>query len=68
MKPIICIGTADGIEVNAFFSTMYRNGEKIERPCVEIRGANGIQMHLSKVEGLIDLLQEAVAYWKDEGY
>jgi hypothetical protein len=66
MNPIACIGTANGIEVNAFYSTMFRDGEKIERPCVEIRGAVGIQMHLSKVEGLIELLQEAIEYWREE--
>jgi len=66
MKPVVCIGIHQGIEVNAFYSTMVKDGKKIERPCVEIRGAAGIQMHLSKVEGLIELLQEAIAYWHEE--
>lgn len=67
MKPIVCIGTHEGIEVNAFYSTMIRHdGQRIERPCVEIRGSVGIQMHLSKVEGLIELLQEALEYWREE--
>jgi len=68
MNSIVCIGVSNGIEVNAFYSTMVKDGKKIERPCVEIRGANGIQMHLSKVEGVIELLQEALEYWREEGH
>lgn len=66
INPIVCIGTANGIEVNAFTSTYKSDGVWHKRPCVEIRGMNSVQMLLPTVEAVIDLLQEALAFWREE--
>jgi hypothetical protein len=62
LDDIICIGVVKDIEVNVYAN----KGGK--RPCVELRRHNGVQMHLSEVEDVIDLLSEAVAFWKEEGF
>ena len=66
MDGIVCIGTAGGIEVNAFVSKYKADGTWHNRPCVEIRRMNSVQMHLSEVRAVIDLLEEAVAHWQEE--
>jgi len=66
MHPIICIGTTNGIDVNAFTSSYKADGVWHNRPCVEIRRMNSVQMRLPDVEAVIDLLQEALAYWQEE--
>jgi hypothetical protein len=69
MKPIVCIGTINhNTEVNAYYSTMHKDGKKIERPCIEIRKMNSVQMLLQDVRPLIDLLEEAIAHFQEEGY
>jgi hypothetical protein len=62
LDDIVCIGVVKDIEVNVYAN----KGGK--RPYVELRRHNGVQMHLSEVEDVIDLLSEAVAFWKEEGF
>jgi len=66
MRPIICIGTTNGIDVNVFTSSYKADGTWHPRPCVEIRRMNSVQMLLPEVEAVIDLLQEALAFWREE--
>ena len=63
----ICIGTSNGIDVNVYYTTSWQGSWATRTPCVEIRRMNSIQMRLSEVEALIDLLQETLAYWQEEG-
>jgi hypothetical protein len=67
IRPIVCIGETNGIEVNVFASNYKADGVWYVRPCVEIRRMNSVQMLLPDVEAVIDLLQEALAYWQEEG-
>jgi len=66
MTEIICIGTCNGIDVNAYYSSYRKDGEWIQRPIVEIRRMNSVQMLLPEVEAVIDLLQEAMAHFREE--
>lgn len=66
MDDIVCIGTTNGIDVNAYYTTSWHKGTPIKIPCVEIRRMNSVQMRLPEVEILIDLLQEAMAHWREE--
>ena len=68
MDDIICIGTTNGIDVNAYYSSYRKDGEWIQRPIVEIRRMNSVQMVLPEVETVIDLLQEAMAHFREESY
>ena len=67
INPIVCIGTTGSIEVNVFTSTYKSDGVWHKRPCVEIAKVNSVQMRLMEVEAVIDLLQEAIAFWREEG-
>ena len=66
-RAIICIGTANGIDVNVFTSSYKSSGMWHHRPVVEIRRASSVQMLLPEVEAVINLLQEALAFWQEEG-
>jgi hypothetical protein len=66
-KRIVTIGTTSGIDVNVFYAASYSNNVVSKMPIVEIRRANSIQMRLAEVEAVIELLQEALAYWREEG-
>jgi len=65
MDEVICIGVVNGIEVNAVNARYKANGTWRDQPCVEIRRANGVRMLLPELEMVIDLLQEALAYWQE---
>lgn len=69
LKKVVCIGTHNGIDVNAFTSSYKDHGGVWHhRPCVEIRKANSVQMLLPDVWEVINLLEEAVAFWQEESY
>ena len=59
---IVCIGTASGVEVNAYYS-----GTNWNVPVVEVLCHGRVAMTLAQTEGAIDLLQEALAHWQEEG-
>ena len=66
-KRIVTIGTTNGIAVNAYYVSNWCRGELVGGvPVVEICRASTIQMRLPEVEAVIDLLQEALAYWQEE--
>lgn len=62
LDEIVCIGTANSVEVNAYYS-----GQKRNVPVIEILCNGRVAMTLPQTEGAIDLLQEAMAYWHEEG-
>ena len=59
---IVCIGTANGVEVNAYYS----RGPKRNIPVVEILCHGRVAMTLAQTEGAVALLQEAMAHWHEE--
>ena len=63
LDEIVCIGTANGVEVNVYYS----RGPKRNIPVIEILCHGRVAMTLAQTEGAIDLLQEALAYWQEEG-
>ena len=67
LDDITCIGTSNGIDVNVYYTTHWREGDPVRIPCVEVRRMGSIQMRLPEVEAVIDLLQEALAHWQEEG-
>ena len=62
LEQIICIGMANGAEVNAYYG-----GSKQDVPVIEVLCNGRVAMTLAQAEGIIDLLQEAMAYWHEEG-
>lgn len=62
MDDIICIGTANDVEVNAYHTHV----NKRQVPIIEILCNGRIAMTLAQTEGVIDLLQEAMTYWHEE--
>ena len=62
LDEIICIGTANEAEVNAYYS-----GQKRDVPVIEILCNGRVAMTLAQTEGVIDLLQEAMEFWREEG-
>ena len=63
------MGTAanGAIEVNVYYSSMFKDGKRIDRPIIEIRRMNSVQFLLQDAPDVIELLQEAVEHWKEEG-
>ena len=60
---IICIGVSDNVEVNAYWSPFYES-----KQIIEIMTSGGrIALTLAQAEAAIDLLQEAMAHWREEG-
>lgn len=62
LDEIICIGMASGVEVNVYYSGTNRNV-----PVIEILCNGRVAMTMPQTEGAIDLLQEAMAFWQEEG-
>ena len=59
---IICIGTSQGIDVNFYRSAFGRS------PTIEIMADTGrVTLAPVQIHELIDLLQEAEAFWLEEG-
>ena len=59
---IICIGTSNGAEVNAYYG-----GTERDVPVIEILCNGRVAMNRAQAEGIIDLLQEAMEFWREEG-
>lgn len=59
---IICIGTADGIEVNFYLAGVGY------RPTIEIMSYTGrVTLTPAQIQGVVDLLAEAEQFWLEEG-
>lgn len=61
LEQIICIGTSNGVEVNAYYGGTERNV-----PVIEILCNGRVAMTMAQTEGVIDLLQEAMEFWREE--
>ena len=57
-EDIICIGNNAGTEVNAYHS--------FGKPVIEVRCRGRIALELAQAEALIELLGEAMEFWREE--
>lgn len=61
MEEIVCIGNNRGVKVNAYHSFVER------KPIIEIRvNLGSIALTLPEAQTLMELLEEAVGFWKEE--
>lgn len=57
---IVCIGTLDCVKVNAYHSHLRH------RPIIEVLNCTGrIALSLAQTKVVLDLLKEAVDFWKE---
>ena len=62
LNDIICIGTANSAEVNVYYG-----GTNRDVPVIEILCNGRVAMTLMQAEAVIDLVQEAMEHWREEG-